>query len=126
MGISSRTSSAPARSIPHAVHDHHTYTHNHNPTLDTHTTAQQFKPPTAAVSVSLLQPRVAVVLGIPKRWHRTLSICRLLSVVPCVWWGLRLALRFLVAQVLRHSSRHEFDDEASLRVTETLLAGIWV
>jgi hypothetical protein len=80
---------------------------------------------------SLLQPRVAVALGVPERWHRTLSICRLLSIVPCVWWGFRLALRFLVAQVLRHwhSNRHEWyklDDEVSLRITETLLAGLWV
>ncbi|KAI3327401.1 hypothetical protein HD806DRAFT_486957 [Xylariaceae sp. AK1471] len=94
-----------------------------------HYVDNKFEPATAATA-SLLQPRVAVALGVPERWHRTLSICRLLSIVPCVWWGLRLALRFLVAQVLRHwqSNRHELhklDDEASLRVTETLLAGLW-
>ncbi|KAI8632666.1 N-glycosylation protein-domain-containing protein [Xylariaceae sp. FL1651] len=89
------------------------------------TTSAAFEPP-AAVAVSLLQPRVAVALGIPTRWHRTLSICRLLSVVPCAWWGLRLALRFLVAQVLlQRLNRDEPDGEASLVVTETLLSGLW-
>ncbi|KAI0399253.1 N-glycosylation protein-domain-containing protein [Xylaria palmicola] len=81
--------------------------------------------PSPAVAVSLLQPRVAVLLGLPKRWYRTLSICRLLCLVPCFWWGLRIALRFLVAQVLRRLRHHEQGDGASLMLTETLLAGLW-
>ncbi|KAI1813430.1 N-glycosylation protein-domain-containing protein [Poronia punctata] len=82
------------------------------------------KPPTN-VTASLLQPRVAVALDIPPRWQRTLSICRLLSIVPSAWWGLRLALRFLVAQFLRYSNGHELDEDASLKITATLLAGLW-
>ncbi|KAI2632781.1 N-glycosylation protein-domain-containing protein [Xylaria nigripes] len=81
--------------------------------------------PAPAVSVSLLQPRVAVLLGLPKRWYRILSICRLLSLVPCFWWGVRLALRFLVAQVLQHAYHDERDSRPSLWLTETLLAGLW-
>ncbi|KAI1771630.1 N-glycosylation protein-domain-containing protein [Hypoxylon cercidicola] len=80
------------------------------------------------VAVSLLQPRVAVALGIPKRWHHTLSACRLLSVVPPFCWGLRFALRFLVADLSRSSvSRdHGRDTPTSdLRLTETALAIIW-
>ncbi|KAI1766003.1 N-glycosylation protein-domain-containing protein [Hypoxylon sp. FL1150] len=79
------------------------------------------------VAVSLLQPRVAVALGIPKRWHHTLSACRLLSVVPPFCWGLRYALRFLVADWSRPSNRdHGRDTPVSdLRLTETALAMIW-
>ncbi len=82
--------------------------------------------PAPTVAVSLLQPRVAVLLGLPKHWYRTLSICRLLCLVPCFWWGVRISLRFLVAQVLRSWNRDEPDQEVSLRLTETLLAGLWV
>ncbi|KAI0454078.1 N-glycosylation protein-domain-containing protein [Xylaria acuta] len=81
------------------------------------------------VVASLLQPRVAVLLGLPKHWYRTLSICRLLCLVPCFWWGVRIALRFLVAQVLRRLHHVETDEEeeeaASLMLTETLLAALW-
>ncbi|KAF2968634.1 hypothetical protein GQX73_g4874 [Xylaria multiplex] len=116
-----RPSPSSARHIPNgAVHGHghgHDRDYNH---LDN-------KPdrPAPAVAVSLLQPRVAVLLGLPQRWYRTLSICRLLCLVPCFWWGVRIALRFLVAQVLRSLNRDEPDEEASLRLTETLLAGLW-
>ncbi|KAK0609347.1 N-glycosylation protein-domain-containing protein [Bombardia bombarda] len=45
---------------------------------------------------SLLQPRVAVVLGVPKTWYPLLFVCRLLSTMPAIWWGLPSALRLLV------------------------------
>ncbi|KAI1431314.1 N-glycosylation protein-domain-containing protein [Xylaria sp. CBS 124048] len=83
------------------------------------------KSPAPTVAVSLLQPRVAVLLGLPKRWYRTLSICRLLSLVPCFWWGVRIALRFLVAQVLQNAYSDEPDTKAPLWLTETFLAGLW-
>ncbi|KAI0476108.1 N-glycosylation protein-domain-containing protein [Xylariaceae sp. FL0804] len=90
--------------------------------------------PVPAVAVSLLQPRVAVALGIPKRWHLTLSACRLLSCVPSGVWGAWLALRFLVAELVRFHQYHHYGpghgrafdrDEASLRATETALAIVW-
>lgn len=83
---------------------------------------------TRAMTVSLLEPRLAVLLGLPKRWYRTLSICRLLCLVPCFWWGVRLALRFLVALVLQRSRSNadEPDEEVAPWLTETLLAGLWV
>ncbi|KAI0487660.1 N-glycosylation protein-domain-containing protein [Xylaria cf. heliscus] len=122
-------------------HDHD-HDHNHNRDHDhththTHTYAHDHTDPDAhnklerPVAVSLLQPRVAVLLGLPKRWYRTLSICRLLCLVPCFWWGVRIALRFLVAQVLRRLQAVETDaergdgEEASLMLTETLLAALW-
>ncbi|KAI1160197.1 N-glycosylation protein-domain-containing protein [Nemania serpens] len=82
---------------------------------------------TRAMTVSLLEPRLAVLLGLPKRWYRTLSICRLLCLVPCFWWGVRLALRFLVALVLQRSRSNadEPDEEVAPWLTETLLAGLW-
>ncbi|KAI1403109.1 N-glycosylation protein-domain-containing protein [Hypoxylon fuscum] len=83
-------------------------------------------PPPPVVAVSLLQPRVAVALGIPKHWHHTLSACRLLSIVPPIVWGLRFALRFLVADILRSAQHHgSHSPTFTLRLTETALAIIW-
>ncbi|KAI1101647.1 N-glycosylation protein-domain-containing protein [Jackrogersella minutella] len=86
------------------------------------------KPQPPVVAVSLLQPRVAVALGVPKRWHHTLSACRLLSIVPPILWGIRFTLRFLLADLLRLSDQrdHGRDTSAfSLRLTENALAVIW-
>lgn len=44
---------------------------------------------------SLLQPRVAVALGVPKKWHFLLWLCRQSSTFPAIWWGLPSALRLL-------------------------------
>lgn len=57
------------------------------------------------VAVSLLQPRVAVLLDLPKRWHPLLFALRLLSTWPALWSGLRYALRFLVTDFIRWSGR---------------------
>ncbi|KAI1475056.1 N-glycosylation protein-domain-containing protein [Daldinia eschscholtzii] len=98
------------------------------PPASTSATATATAPaPAPVVAVSLLQPRVAVALGIPKRWHHTLSACRLLSIVPPILWGLRYALRFLLADLLRLSERDHGHDVSlsSLRLTETALAVIW-
>ncbi|KAI0838093.1 N-glycosylation protein-domain-containing protein [Hypoxylon sp. FL0890] len=86
------------------------------------------RPQAPVVAVSLLQPRVAVALGVPKRWHHTLSACRLLSVVPPVLWGVRFALRFLLADFLRVSDLRDHGRDTTiftLRLTETALAIIW-
>ncbi|KAH9897085.1 N-glycosylation protein-domain-containing protein [Xylariomycetidae sp. FL2044] len=103
--------------------------------LDTSTTttkARQSQTPPPAVAVSLLQPRVAVALGVPRHWHHTLYACRLFSTVPAVFWGLRFALRFLVTEFLlwtnHGSSRPRTSDQmrdSSLRLVETALAMIW-
>ncbi|CAJ2503915.1 Uu.00g113090.m01.CDS01 [Anthostomella pinea] len=85
------------------------------------------QPQPPAVAVSLLQPRVAVALGVPKRWHHTLSACRLLSMFPSFWWGIRLVARFLLAEMLRVSNRQSSlnDSETTRRLTETALAAVW-
>ncbi|KIH87569.1 hypothetical protein SPBR_04992 [Sporothrix brasiliensis 5110] len=44
---------------------------------------------------SLLQPRVAVVLGLPSLWHLPLFACRSLSVCPAIWWSLGIFIRLL-------------------------------
>ncbi|KAF7535944.1 hypothetical protein G7054_g4961 [Neopestalotiopsis clavispora] len=98
------------------------------------------------VAVSLLQPRIAVVLGVPKHWHYPLSICRLLSIAPAIAWGVRFALRFLIEDFLRSDAygygREAFGIERNgeakaterlplelgerrLRLTETALSIIW-
>lgn len=106
---------------------------------------------------SLLQPRIAFVLGLSKTWYPLLFICRLLSILPAVWSGLPSCLRLLAMTHLMYLGRngckgglpnpspgggagpadgtpaaaggtHSFDMsfEARLRLTETLLATIWV
>jgi hypothetical protein len=108
------------------------------------------------VHASILQPRVAVALGLSAKWHPLLFICRLLSILPALWWGIPLALR-LLAQVivlvdnaaasyaredrtqsipwLREYSRiapdlvgsdNTMDFETRLRMTEMALGIIWV
>ncbi|KAI0204215.1 N-glycosylation protein-domain-containing protein [Astrocystis sublimbata] len=108
-------------SIPDHNHNHAYTSANTNTNTEAHADNKLERP----VAVSLLQPRVAVLLGLPKRWHRLLSLCRLLCLVPCFWWGLRLALRFLVAQALRRLYPAETDEETPLMLTETFLAGLW-
>ncbi|KAI1079652.1 N-glycosylation protein-domain-containing protein [Whalleya microplaca] len=97
--------------------------------ISTATSTSTSTPP--VVSVSLLQPRVAVALGIPKRWHHTLSACRGLSIAPTICWGLRFALRFLVTDLLflsyreRETGRDVAPSASALRLIETLLSIIW-
>jgi hypothetical protein len=89
---------------------------------------------------STLHPRVAVILGVDRRWYVPLLICRALSVVPAAWWGLRCAFTFL-AELLRirpgmwregwvaavvGSNLADWDVERKFRVTEVALAIMWV
>lgn len=99
------------------------------------------------VAVSFLQPRIAVVLGVPKHWHYPLALCRLLSIAPALSWGLRFALRFLITDFLKSDAYGYglgvlgFEEaarvrsvevapvdkgERRLRLTETALSIIWV
>lgn len=48
----------------------------------------------------LLQPRLAVVLGLPPQWHPVLFGGRLLSLVPALWWGVPAVLRVAVEAYL--------------------------
>lgn len=50
---------------------------------------------TGTVRSSLIQPRVAVVLGVHKAWLPALFAVRLLSITPAVLFGLPTALRLL-------------------------------
>ncbi|ORY67696.1 N-glycosylation protein-domain-containing protein [Pseudomassariella vexata] len=95
----------------------------------------------AIATSSLLQPRMAVVLGVPARWHPFLFACRLLSIAPTLWWGVRCALGFLVADFLENglwsgendhvdgrgggSTKIDNRGERRLMLTETALAIIW-
>lgn len=47
------------------------------------------------VRPSLLQPRVAAVLGLSRRWHLPLFACRLLSMCPAIWWSLGIFIRLI-------------------------------
>jgi hypothetical protein len=61
----------------------------------------------------MLQPRVAVVLNVPRKWHPFLFICRLLPTLPALWCGARYVLRFLVADLLRYYDSHQDDGEGA-------------
>jgi hypothetical protein len=76
---------------------------------------------------TLLQPRVAVVLGVSRPWQAALVTCRAASCGPAVWWSLPIALRLLV-QVHRLATGEAAlgESESRLRVTETSLAMMWV
>ncbi|KNG85862.1 hypothetical protein ANOM_003669 [Aspergillus nomiae NRRL 13137] len=88
---------------------------------------------------SALHPRVAVILGVDRKWYLPLLICRALSTVPAAWWGLRCAFTFL-AELLHiqagmghegwtaaivDSINQEWDVERRFRVTEVALAIMW-
>lgn len=104
------------------------------------------------VRAGFMQPRIAVVLDVPRVWHPFLFICRLQSIAPALWWGLRCTLRFLISDFLQSrdmaqflgldygssgggngildsasdSVRRQVRTEQRLRLTETALSMIWV
>lgn len=99
------------------------------------------------VRSTLLQPRVAVALGVSKTWYPLLFLCRLASIAPGVLFGLPSAIRLLATLHLMYldqlldggalarlgrgdsfiaASGYDAAFEARLRLTETLLATIWV
>lgn len=89
---------------------------------------------------SALHPRVAVILGVDRKWYLPLLICRALSTVPAAWWGLRCAFTFLAellhirpgighegwAAAIVGSVSQDWDVERRFRVTEVALAIMWV
>ncbi|PWY79420.1 hypothetical protein BO94DRAFT_626329 [Aspergillus sclerotioniger CBS 115572] len=86
-----------------------------------------------------LHPRVAVILGVDRKWYLPLLICRALSTVPAAWWGLRCAFTFLAellhirpglghegwAAAIVGSVGQDWDVERRFRVTEVALAIMW-
>ncbi|KAJ5296657.1 uncharacterized protein N7443_007550, partial [Penicillium atrosanguineum] len=88
---------------------------------------------------SPLHPRVAVILGVDRRWYIPLLVCRALSTLPAGWWGLRCAFTFLAellhirpgmgregwAAAIVGSVGQEWDVERRFRVTEVALAIMW-
>ncbi|KAJ5632910.1 hypothetical protein N7490_009249, partial [Penicillium lividum] len=88
---------------------------------------------------SPLHPRVAVILGVDRRWHIPLLVCRALSTLPAAWWGLRCAFTFLAellhirpgmgregwAAAIIGSVGQDWDVERRFRVTEVALAIMW-
>lgn len=89
---------------------------------------------------SALHPRVAVILGVDRKWYIPLLVCRALSTLPAAWWGLRCAFTFLAellhirpgmgregwAAAIIGSIGQEWDVERRFRVTEVALAIMWV
>ncbi|KAL1838883.1 hypothetical protein VTJ49DRAFT_2107 [Mycothermus thermophilus] len=61
--------------------------------------------PGGTVRSTLLQPRVAVALGVSKKWYPALFLCRLASIAPGVLFGLPSALRLLATLHLMYLDR---------------------
>ncbi|CEL07782.1 N-glycosylation protein-domain-containing protein [Aspergillus pseudodeflectus] len=88
---------------------------------------------------SALHPRVAVILGVDRKWWVPLLVCRALSTAPAAWWGLRCAFTFLAellhirpgmgregwAAAIVGSVGADWDVERRFRVTEVALAIMW-
>lgn len=88
---------------------------------------------------SALHPRVAVILGVDRKWWVPLLVCRAMSTAPAAWWGLRCAFTFLAELLrIRPGMGHEgwaaaivgsvsqnWDVERRFRVTEVALAIMW-
>ena len=93
-----------------------------------------------------LYPRVAVLLGVDRKWYIPLLICRALYTLPAAWWGLRCAFTFLAellqirmmrsqgllqgqgwpAAIVESIGAEDWDVERRFRVTEVALAIMWV
>ena len=124
------------------------YGHGHAHTHGSGTAAAETIAP-GPVRSTLLQPRVAVALGVSKKWYPVLFLCRLVSILPDVLFGLPNALRLLATLHLMYLDRvidggalsklgrgggagpsstsgYDLAFEARLRLTEALLATIWV
>lgn len=88
---------------------------------------------------SALHPRVAVILGVDRKWWVPLLVSRALSTAPAAWWGLRCAFTFLAellhirpgmgregwAAAIVGSVGQNWDVERRFRVTEVALAIMW-
>ncbi|KAF5862688.1 hypothetical protein ETB97_011326 [Aspergillus alliaceus] len=110
------------------------------PSLDPSTPGSPSDNDTEQTTVpSALHPRVAVILGVDRKWYLPLLICRALSTVPAAWWGLRCAFTFLAellyiqpgmghegwTAAIVDSINQEWDVERRFRVTEVALAIMW-
>ncbi|CAG8208216.1 unnamed protein product [Penicillium nalgiovense] len=103
------------------------------------TSSTSHTPPSSDGHSSALHPRVAVILGVDRRWYIPLLVCRALSTLPAAWWGLRCAFTFLAellhirpgmgregwAAAIVGSVGQEWDVERRFRVTEVALAIMW-
>ncbi|PHH50568.1 N-glycosylation protein eos1 [Ceratocystis fimbriata CBS 114723] len=73
------------------------------------------------IQASLLAPRVAVILNVPKSWHLPLFVGRLISILPAILYGWRPALQ-LLDQILPGDAG---DSVVVFPRTETALASMW-
>lgn len=61
-----------------------------------------------SISRSARHPRVAVILGVPSKWHIPLLLCRSLSTVSALWWACQTLIS--IANVIYHPV-HESESE---------------
>jgi hypothetical protein len=93
--LSSSSALRDEHSLPPPYKRHHDR-RSSNPSSSSNQPLPPYSPsPQPTVRSTLLQPRVAVALNLPAKWHPFLFVCRLLSCLPAVWWGLPVALGLL-------------------------------
>ncbi|KAL2198762.1 N-glycosylation protein-domain-containing protein [Corynascus similis CBS 632.67] len=100
---------AAAHTVSASHHHHH---HHHHPgtgggtaPVISHATVGPDQAGAGPVRSTLLQPRVAVALGVSKKWYPVLFLCRLASIAPGVLFGLPNALRLLATLHLMYLDR---------------------
>lgn len=91
-----------------------------------------------SVTRSARYPRVAVILGVPRKWHLPLLLCRSLSTVSALWWACQALLS--IASIIRHQNQavdhhvsgpagHEVARHAMFRrlaIAQIALSFLWV
>ncbi|KAF6811952.1 N-glycosylation protein eos1 [Colletotrichum sojae] len=83
------------RSVAAAEREHNN--HHSDPECDDSDLPPPYDPD--LVSSSLLEPRIAVVLNVPKPWRVWLFFCRLLSILPAIFYAIQPAVTLLVQVV---------------------------
>lgn len=63
-----------------------------------------------SVARSARYPRVAVILGVPSKWHIPLLLCRSLSTISAIWW---------VCQTLLSIYRIAYHPQTDLRLKDS-------
>ncbi|KAM7208958.1 N-glycosylation domain containing protein [Naviculisporaceae sp. PSN 640] len=116
-GITTGLSISQINGFSHIVGSANNHNHNHNPSIGAGGGGGHghYPPSNAAADDddpnitrhpsllrSLLQPRLAVFLGVPRRWHPFLFICRLWSIGPAIYWGFPSIVRLLALIYLKY------------------------
>jgi len=97
--------------------------------LDASGNTQRRRHSTTVIARSARYPRVAVFLGVNKKWHVPLLLCRMLSTVSAIWWASNSLFRlygFFANGSVKCPVEGKEGLTHCLAVTQIGLAFIWV